>query len=327
MNARSPSAYAASLGLHALVVALILLSVYLAKRNADDGPKIFTLVGGEGTNYAATEAPAAGEPGATGMEQVTLPPIVTPVRQPEPEPLTPAQQTPLQAAPAPAVVPAASPAVKPAPPKPVEPKPADFTKNIVRLSEKRKANIEKKFKADQARAAKVQAEREKKAAELRRKEEEAKGAQMTKAEFDKASKAAKTAATRSTGPSARVPSVADGIRKGMTGAAPSATREGAGGTAQSRAEADMMSAYISMIVARIRQTMVEANFSDELSVELQFSISSGGVITGTRVIGGSGSGDFDRAVLDAFRSIPNLGPPPNGMGGTFRFNLIMKDEG
>ena len=89
----------------------------------------------------------------------------------------------------------------------------------------------------------------------------------------------------------------------------------------------MMSAYISMIVARIRHTMVEANFSDELSVELQFSISSGGAITGTRIMGGSGSSAFDNAVLDAFRSIPNLGPPPNGKGGTFRFNLIMKDEG
>lgn len=311
MTARSPSAFAASLGIHTLAVLLILLAAHILRKNADDGPKIFTLVGGEGTNYSATQAPAAGEPGATGMEQVALPPIVTPVRQPEPEALPAVTKPPPDPTPLKPVETAK------APPK-VEPKPVDFTKNIVRLSEKRKANIEKKFKADLAREAKLQAERD-------RKEAEAKRAQMTKAEFDKANKAAKSPASKSA-INARIPSVADGVRKGMEGAARSSTKEGAGGTAQERADADMMSAYISMIVARIRQAMTEANFSALLSVELQFSISSGGVITGTRILGGSGSSDFDHAVLDAFNAIPNLGPPPNGKGGTFSFRLSMREE-
>ncbi len=311
MTARSPSAFAASLGIHTLAVLLILLAAHILRKNADDGPKIFTLVGGEGTNYSATQAPAAGEPGATGMEQVALPPIVTPVRQPEPEALPAVTKPPPDPTPLKPVETAK------APPK-VEPKPVDFTKNIVRLSEKRKANIEKKFKADLAREAKLQAERD-------RKEAEAKRAQMTKAEFDKANKAAKSPASKSA-INARIPSVADGVRKGMEGAARSSTKEGAGGTAQERADADMMSAYISMIVARIRQAMTEANFSALLSVELQFSISSGGVITGTRILAGSGSSDFDHAVLDAFNAIPNLGPPPNGKGGTFSFRLSMREE-
>lgn len=311
MTARSPSAFAASLGIHTLAVLLILLAAHILRKNADDGPKIFTLVGGEGTNYSATQAPAAGEPGATGTEQVALPPIVTPVRQPEPEALPAVTKPPPDPTPLKPVETAK------APPK-VEPKPVDFTKNIVRLSEKRKANIEKKFKADLAREAKLQAERD-------RKEAEAKRAQMTKAEFDKANKAAKSPASKSA-INARIPSVADGVRKGMEGAARSSTKEGAGGTAQERADADMMSAYISMIVARIRQAMTEANFSALLSVELQFSISSGGVITGTRILGGSGSSDFDHAVLDAFNAIPNLGPPPNGKGGTFSFRLSMREE-
>ena len=294
-----------------MAVLLILLAAHFLRRNADDGPKIFTLVGGEGTNYSATQAPAAGEPGATGTEQVSLPPIVTPARQPEPEPLKVESQPPPDPTPLKAVE------TSKAPPR-VEQKPADFTKNIVRLSEKRKANIEKKFKAELAREAKLQAERE-------RKEAEARKTQMTKAEFDKANKAAKSSASKSTA-NVKIPSVADGVRRGMAGASRNSTQEGAGGTAQERAEADMMSAYISMIVARIRQTMVEANFSAILSVELQFSISSGGVITGTRILGGSGSGDFDHAVLDAFNGMPNLGPPPNGKGGTFSFRLSMKDE-
>jgi len=312
MTARSPSAFAASLGIHALAVVIMLLVAHLLHRSTEDGPKIFTLVGGEGSNYAATQAPAAGEPGATGSEQVALPPIVTPVRQPEPEPpLAVSQQ-----APDPTTLKAVEP-VKPAPPAVT--KPVDFTRNIVRLSEKRKANIEKKFKADLAREAKLQAERD-------RKEAEAKRAQMTKAEFDKLNKAAK-ASTSKAAATTKIPSVADGVRRGMAGAPRSSTTEGAGGTAQERADADMMSAYISMIVARIRQTMMAANFSAILSVELQFSISSGGVITGTRIVGGSGSSDFDRAVLDALNTVPNLGPPPNGKGGTFSFRLSMKEDG
>ncbi len=34
----------------------------------------------------------------------------------------------------------------------------------------------------------------------------------------------------------------------------------------------------------------------------------------------------DRAILDAFRTIPNLGPPPNRKAGTFVVNLRMSDE-
>jgi len=197
-----------------------------------------------------------------------------------------------------------------------EPKPIDVGKNITRLMNKRTANIEKKFKAEQ----KAKADRERKEAEAA-----AKRAVITKADFDKANKAAKTPSTSAT--NAKVPSVAAGIRGGMVGATGKSTAPGAGGTAMERAEADLMSAYLSLITQRIKRTMEEANFGDELSVRIQFTVSSSGLISGAKVVGTSGSGDFDRAVVEALQSTPNLGPPPNGKSGTYAALLKMSDGG
>lgn len=321
INAQSPGAYVASAVLHALIVALIIFSAYYVK-NRDDGPPIFELVGGEGTNYAATEAPPLGEPGATGVDQVVLPP--SPVRIPDPEPVAPAPE------PVAVVQPVAPPPLTPQEASPVKPvsvtkappvtevKAPDFAKNIARLTTKRAANIEKKFQAEQ----KAKAERERKAAEAQAK-------RMTKADFDKANKtSAKTAAApKATGTSVRPPSVAAGIRGGMAGAPPSNSTSGAGGTAMARAEADLMSAYLALIVQTVRKTMEEASFGDELTARIQFTVSSAGTISGMRILTSSGSNEFDRAVLDAFRNVPDLGPPPNGKSGSYSANLVMSDRG
>ncbi|HRE04216.1 MAG TPA: cell envelope integrity protein TolA, partial [Opitutaceae bacterium] len=184
---------------------------------------------------------------------------------------------------------------------------------IKRLSEKRAANIEKKFKAEQ-----------KAAADRARKEAELEAKRMTKAEFDRLN--AKGKATPTTkGSSAKVPSVAQGIRKGVVGGS-SANREGgAGGTALERAEQDLTEAYISMIIQRIRQSLEQADFSDELSVRVQISVSSAGTLSGVKILTTSGSADFDRAVLEGFRNVGDLGPPPNRKGETFIFTVVAQD--
>lgn len=314
MTAQSPSAYVTSVGLHALTAVLIFLAAYYVKKRADDGPQIFVLVGGEGNNYAATEAPPAGEPGATGIDQVVLPP--SPVRIPEPEPVAPAPPQEAVVVPAPAT-PSPVKAVAETKPTPaVAEKAPDVGQNIKRLMDKRAANIERKFQAEQ----KAKAERERKAAEAEAK-------RMTKAEFDRANKTAKTpTTTKSTGTSVKPPSVAAGIRGGMAGAPPSNSTSGAGGTAMSRADADLMSAYLSLIVQRVRQTMESANFGDELKARIQFSISSSGTLSGAKVLTTSGSAEFDRAVLAALQEASGFGPPPNGKSGTYSANLIMSDR-
>jgi colicin import membrane protein len=120
--------------------------------------------------------------------------------------------------------------------------------------------------------------------------------------------------------------VAKGIRGGVSGGSTANTKGGAGGKALERAEMELTDAYIALILQRIRQTMEQANFSDQLSVRVQFSLSASGEISGVSIRESSGSNEFDRAILDAFRTIPNLGPPPNRKAGTFVVNLRMSDE-
>ncbi len=308
MTAQSPSAYFASICLHALVVALAALAFMVSARQAAEPPAIFELVAGEGDNYAATEAPALGEPDADpGETAVSLPkPVVTRRPDPAPEvaPVEPPPPEPVAATPVPATK--AQPAPK-APPQP------NFVRDIKRLSEKRAANIEKKFRADQ-----------KAAADRAKKEAEQQSKRMSKEEFDRlnAGKKSPSGARRT----ADVPSVAKGIRGGVSGGSAANTKGGAGGKALERAEMELTDAYIALILQRIRQTMEQANFSDQLSVRVQFSLSATGEISGVSIRGSSGSNEFDRAIVDAFRTIPNLGPPPNRKAGTFVVNLRMSDR-
>ncbi|HWZ94099.1 MAG TPA: TonB family protein [Opitutaceae bacterium] len=62
MTARSPSAFALSSLLHASVAAVVLLGIFYSQQGKPVQPVIFELVAGEGSNYAATEAPALGSP-------------------------------------------------------------------------------------------------------------------------------------------------------------------------------------------------------------------------------------------------------------------------
>jgi len=310
MTAQSPSAYLVSAFLHASVVALLLLFVAINRQKSEVVPTIFELVAGEGNNYAAREAPALGEPLATGLEPTVKLPFPVPVRPPDPEP-APAVIEPVEEAPAPVPV---QPVKTPTAVKTSTPPPPNFVRDIKRLSEKRAANIERKHKAEQ----KVAADRARKEAELQAK-------RMSKEEFDRLNAKQKSAATSKT--PVKVPSIAEGIRGGVAGGSTANTTGGAGGKALERGEMDLTDAYVALILQRIRQSMEQANFSDQLSVRLQFSVSPSGSVNGVNILESSGSNEFDRAVLEAFRTIPDLGPPPNRKGGTFLVNLKMSDRG
>ncbi len=116
MNQRSPSAYFLSAFLHAFVVASLVLLAFMARKKPDEEPHVFELVAGEGDNYAATEAPAAGVPDAPKIE---MPPVI----KPEPRPAPP---DPVITPTPPPPPPKAAPQPVPTPPKiepKVEPKP------------------------------------------------------------------------------------------------------------------------------------------------------------------------------------------------------------
>src|SRR5471032_1618751 len=87
---RKPAAFALSLTLHALVVAILFLFTYSMNQRGKDAPQIFQLVQGEGNNYLATKAPALGSPEAVKLN-IPAPPVprAEPAK-PDATPITPA---------------------------------------------------------------------------------------------------------------------------------------------------------------------------------------------------------------------------------------------
>lgn len=309
MTAQSPGAYALSVSLHAAAIALLLAITWWLKQSVEENPVILTIAG-DGNNYLATKAAALGEEGGKGPQQA----LFTPQPAPTPQPLPPAPEPPaetlLQPAPAPVT------AVVDTPKTPDTPKPtkapaptSDMAKAVHRLATKRAENVRQKYLKEQK--------------EIARKEALAEAKRMSKAEFDKANQTKSKAGPATTAKAVKLPSVAEGMKGGAVGGNAAVKFAGAGGEALRRAEADAMQSYIAMICSRIKQTMERAGFSDALNLEVQFAISAAGLVSNPQITKSSGSGDFDRAVLEAFRSIGNIGPPPNRKSDVYIVPLEM----
>jgi colicin import membrane protein len=113
-HTHSAGPYVVSLVLHGAVVFAIALSAMVFQQAQLNSPQIFELVAGEGTNYAATEAPAP-SPDIT-FDRSNVPIIETPLPPPEPDPPPVVQPAQPVAQPTPVVAP---PPVE-SPVKPVE---------------------------------------------------------------------------------------------------------------------------------------------------------------------------------------------------------------
>lgn len=308
MTARSPSAYVTSATLHLLIVVVLLLGAYFA-RQKEDTPTIFEVVAGLGDNYAATEAPAAGTTSTPVSIKVDIPEPPAPVvREPEPSPITPAPPEP-----APVIQPAPE---KKAAPVPAEPKLPNYVRDINRLANKRAANIEKKFRAEQAKKAAAEA---KKAAEEQKR--------LTKEEFDRLNAKKPAASVKAPAPRTLKTTKIDyeGIAGGVAGGSTANKKGGAGGTALEVENQNLTRAYIAMILQRIRESVLEAGITDLLEVRVQFRVSAWGTLSEAVILTSSGSGNFDRAVLDAFQTIGKLPPPPTKQAERFVVNLRMSE--
>jgi len=112
----------------------------------------------------------------------------------------------------------------------------------------------------------------------------------------------------------------------VTAAATNNVQAGAGGTALRADTSDLERAYVTALIARIRRAMEAAGVTDVREAGVQFQVSLDGVISGARITQGSGSAEFDRAVLAAFSSIRPLGPPPTGKAEIYR-TVIRLTEG
>jgi len=292
MTARSPSALLLSASLHGLVVAVLVLFSYLVQTSVKEAPKVFELVAGEGDNYAATVAPALGTPGGIKVA-ITAPPTPQPVA---PAP-TPAEPVP---APSPAPMEKAAPA---APPKPTETKIPDLAKNVKRIEAKRRAKIEAKDRA----------------------EREAEQKRLTKAEFDKQNKARKTAAASGNPKVERID--AEGIAGGVVGGSTANKTGGANGKALTREEGDLLDAYFSLVKERLRDGLEKPpGLGDAVYAVAEFRLNADGSISGAHITRGSGSDEFDRAVMEDIARFRAVHPPSTWRGDTVSLTFRMKEE-
>lgn len=313
MSAVAPSAWIKSVALHGAIVGIMLLVAYSATK--DNAPKIIELVAGPGDDFGAKEAPAEGT--AAGVDFVM--PKPGPVTPPAPTPVTPP-------APTPRVEPKAEPPaeqkkdVAPPVPKKEEPIP-DFAKKI-----------KQQTAAAKQKAMRDIAKQRKKEEELRKKQEaeqKKKDAQMSKAEFDKmnANKKVASAASTKPGPTQYKKLDPRGITGGVAGGS-SASKAGAGGKALVREDGAVMDLYFSELVNKLRRSYEERKppgLSDSLKVMIEVRSNANGSLTNPRVVQGSGSQDFDQAVLAAIRDV-RMPARPDGKSETLTFSFSMKEE-
>lgn len=327
MNDRTASGFMLSAALHGLVAALLLFGYFLGDQEAKKLPRVLELVAGEGDNYAATEAPALGSPDSVKVTvpEIAGPPVPIPsmpvIAEPEPTPPSPVQPAPVPPAPEPVVERAPEPKKTVTTAKTTEAKAApeekirDFSKDVARISRKRQARLEAKYKA------------QREAEERRAKEEALKAKRMTKAEFD-AQNRRETAARTAGGTGAKVTHIdTEGIAKGVVGGSTRNKTGGAGGKALTREEGDELDAYFAYLKRRLHEALDKPpGLSDTLVAVAEMRIAADGTLSGARIVRSSGSTEFDQASLEAIARVRSIGPRPDGKSETIRLSFKMKEE-
>lgn len=307
MSDRMPAAFFTSLVLHGLVVAVLFLAAYSASYQTKPETKPFELVIGEGDNFAATEAPALGSP--TGiMLTVPAPP------PPKAEPVKAAISIP---EPLPEPVPVAP---TPPPPKPAPVPPPEVLKTETAKAPPTKSTTKTKTIADQMRWEAIKAESKIKQQIAREKAAEKK--RLEKERLEQAKAAAQAAA--------KAPQVdAMGIAKGVLGGSTANKDGGAGGKALTRSDGPVLDAYFAMLRERLFKALDKPpGLSDALVAEAEFRLGADGSLSAVRIIGPSGSAEFDRAVLEAFARV-RMPARPDGKSSvqTTRFRTKDLDGG
>lgn len=310
MQANSPNAFFLSTFLHAGVVALIFLFSYLTSDADKKPPKIFELVAGEGDNYMATEAPAFGEEGGVKMPPIPQPPVIksAPEPEPQPEPVT------VTRAPEPVVQRAPEPKTTPPPTKAAPDEIRDFKKDVERISKKRQTRLELADK------------KKREAAERKAKEEALKKQRMTKEEFDRQNKGAKSPTSSSAVKIARV-QVPEGIRSGVNNGSTANKTGGAGGTALTREQGDALDLYFSLLKQKLKEALDKPpGLSDSLVATVEVYIGADGRLGNPKIKHSSGSQEFDQAALEAVARVRGIGAKPDRKGELITIPFRMRED-
>ncbi len=279
---RYPSAVLFSTLLHGGVIALLLLFTFVLGHRVKDESPIIELVKGEGDNIGATVAPALGSPDAVKLD-------TPPAPKNEPAP-TPPVAEPEPATPPPAPIEAVAPT--PAPPV-AKPTPTPDLTKTVRTIERKNAQTIQKIRTEEKKKAEAEAR-----------------AQLTKEQFDKLNKG-KSNPTVKPGPAAKIPQVTGmGIPKGVAGGSTANMVGGAGGSAMTREESDLMLAYYAMFKDRLFKALEPPpGVSDSLVATVTATITSTGSVINGKITSSSGNEDFDRAVMAALGRVRMIARP------------------
>lgn len=322
MTARTANAFLLSATIHALFAAALLYTAYALKDEVIDKAKIFELVAGEGDNYAATEAPALGTPEGKGLkiEMPPGPPTPTPaITPPSVDPIVtaPPEPAPVQAVPPPKVEP--KPIAKPEP-SPVKPAEVKSTTKVDTVP-----NPAKTFnRKTNAIAWRQKVQRDKEAKEAARQAAlDAKNAEIA------AKKAALLAQSKGGGGGqSKIAKIdAEGIAKGVLGGSTANKTGGAGGTALSREEQDLLGTYIALLKQHFREAHEKpTGLSDLLAAKVEFFVAADGSISKVSITQSSGNAEFDQSVLAAIRNARTIGPRPDGKSSMLSTRFKMKDE-
>jgi TonB family protein len=307
MTATSPRAFALSATLHAVLIALALLVGYATSQSERTAPKILELVGGEGDNYMAKEAPALGIEGGVKMSI------------PEPK----VQPAPVQPAPPPPPEPEPEPApVKPAPPPPQPKQELPKAKAPDATVPDFKNQIKQTVRtADKKAKREVAKER---ALEKKRADEEQK--RLTKAEFDRLNKQKSTTTPSPKAGSTKIAKIDEGIAKGMVGGSRANKVGGAGGKALKSDNDNVLDAYYALFKQRLREKIEPPpGLSDQLMVTVEVRSLADGTLVGAKIAKSSGNREFDQAVLEAIKRV-RMPERPDKRTETFEFDFTMKEK-
>jgi colicin import membrane protein len=311
VTATSPKAFALSITLHAAIAAALLVLARGCSQQIET-VKIIELVAGEGDNFGATEAPALGVEGGV---KIDLPEAPTP-QPPAPQPSAP--EPVVVAAPEPAPPPKATPTPK----QPASEPPPSFVKNL--KAQVRAATA--KAKREIAAAEKKRLADEKKRLDAEKKQADAQKKTISKEEFDRMNKSKASSPAPKAGTTRVAKIDTEGIRKGVVGGSTANKIGGAGGKALKSENDDLLAAYYSMFKQRLR-TAFEGppGLSDSLKVTVEAQSHADGRVTGARVVQGSGSAEFDAAVLDAVRRV-QMPARPDKKSEQIEFVFTMRER-
>lgn len=101
--------------------------------------------------------------------------------------------------------------------------------------------------------------------------------------------------------------------------------EGLGG--MSTAEQTALGRYLGLMYATLRDAWDQPpGLAHTTAAVVEFDVAADGRFSNIRIAKSSGNVEFDESVLDAFRSVVSVGPPPDGRPKQFRLTFRLADE-